>query len=69
MIVFNIVKEPYGWAVRRDEQMMMPAWCRAVAFEEAERMVAVLRRHGQPAQVREPERQSVAGKTPADCHD
>ncbi len=51
MIMFRIVKEPYGWAVRRDEQMMMPAACRSVAIEEAERMVAALRRHGQPAQL------------------
>lgn len=51
MIIFDIVKEPYGWAVRRDDQMMMPAWCKAVAVEEAERMVAALRRHGQPARL------------------
>lgn len=51
MIVFDIVKEPYGWAVRRDAQMMMPASSRAVAVQEAERMVALLHRDGQPAQL------------------
>ena len=51
MITFDVVKEPYGWAVRRDG-MMMPAWCEAVAVAEAERMVAALRRHGQAAQLR-----------------
>lgn len=52
MITFEIVKEPYGWAVRRDSRMMMPAWCQAVAVEEAQRMVSVLRRHGQLAQLK-----------------
>ena len=51
MITFEIVKEPYGWAVRRDDCMMMPAWCEAVAVEEAQRMVSALRRHGQQAQL------------------
>ena len=52
MIIFSIVKEPYGWAVRRDAQMMMPACSRDLAVDEAERMVAVLRRDGQLAQLR-----------------
>jgi len=51
MIMFNIVKEPYGWAVRRDAQMMMPAYSRTAAIEEAERMVAALRGHGKTAQM------------------
>ena len=51
MIIFRVVKEPYGWAVRRDAQMMMPACSRATAVEEAERMVAALKRHGQFAQM------------------
>lgn len=51
MIMFSVVKEAYGWAVRRDAQMMMPACSRTAAVEEAERMVAALRRHGQPAQM------------------
>lgn len=51
MITFEVVKEPYGWAVRRDDCMMMPAWCRSMAMEEAQRMVNTLRSHGQPAQL------------------
>nr|WP_310524513.1 hypothetical protein [Polymorphobacter sp.] len=52
MIVFEIVKEPYGWAVRRDNCMMMPASCCASAIAAAEQMVTALSRHGQPAQLR-----------------
>lgn len=51
MIIFSVVKEPYGWAVRRDAQMMMPACDRIAAVDEAERMVSALHRHGQLAQV------------------
>lgn len=51
MIIFEIVKEPYGWAVRRDACMMMPASCRAAAIAAAEQMVHALSRHGQPATV------------------
>lgn len=51
MIVFHIVKELYGWAVRRDAQMMMPACSQAGAIAEAERMVAMLRRNGDPAEL------------------
>ena len=47
MIVFDIVKEPYGWAVRRDDCMMMPAASRADAIEAAERMVRTLGEQGQ----------------------
>jgi hypothetical protein len=51
MIIFEIVKEPYGWAVRRDECMMMPASCRAAAVAAAERMVRALSSHGHLAQL------------------
>ncbi len=51
MITFEVVKEPYGWAVRRDQSMMMPASCRADAVAAAERMVTALRRHGQSAKL------------------
>ena len=49
MIVFAIVKEPYGWAVRRDACMMMPAACRAAAVAAAERMVRALSNQGERA--------------------
>jgi hypothetical protein len=42
VIVFDIVKEPYGWAVRRGDCMMMPAASRADAIEAAERMIRTL---------------------------
>jgi hypothetical protein len=52
MIIFDIVKEPYGWAVRRDDCMMMPAACRDAAVAAAEQMVQALSRHGHAAQMR-----------------
>ena len=51
MITFEVVKEPYGWAVRRD-CMMMPARSEAAAIAEAQRMVSVLHGHGTAAQLR-----------------
>ena len=52
MIIFTIVQETYGWAVRRDAQMMMPACSRAMAVLEAKRMVAALCSNGDVAQLR-----------------
>ncbi len=52
LITFEVVKESYGWAIRRDRQMMTPMWCRALAVAEAERMAEALRRHGERAEVR-----------------
>ena len=52
MITFEVVKEPYGWAVRQADCMMMPACSRAVALEQAVRMVAALRGLGQAAELR-----------------
>ncbi|WP_411287179.1 hypothetical protein [Phenylobacterium sp.] len=52
VITFEVVKEPYGWSIRRDARMMTPVWCKALAVEQASRMVAVLRRHGAPAELR-----------------
>lgn len=51
MITFEVVKEPYGWAVRRDDCMMMPCGSKDAAEHEAKRMVSALRNHGQLAQV------------------
>ena len=51
MITFQVVKEPYGWAIRQGRQMMRPVWCRALAVEEARRMVDALRRHGALAEL------------------
>ncbi len=55
MLTFEIVKEPYGWAVRRDNCMMMPAGCKAVAVKEAQRMVTALIRSGQRAELKDAE--------------
>lgn len=55
MLTFEIVKEPYGWAVRRDSCMMMPAGSKAVALEEAQRMVTALIRSGQRAELKDAE--------------
>lgn len=52
MIIFDVVKEPYGWAVRCEDGMMTPVWCRAMAIEQAQRMVDTLIRHGQSAMLR-----------------
>jgi len=51
-ITFEVVKEAYGWAVRRDRQMMTPCWCKALAVDQAQRMVDALRRHGERAEMR-----------------
>ncbi|NJC08242.1 hypothetical protein [Polymorphobacter fuscus] len=51
MIVFEVVKDANGWAVRRDRTMMMPASCRDAAVAAAERMVNACARHGQIAQL------------------
>lgn len=51
VITFQVVKEPYGWAIRQGRQMMRPVWCKALAVEEARRMVEALRRHGELAEV------------------
>lgn len=48
MIVFHVVKESYGWAVRQDERMMMPAASLDAAIAAAERMVRALSEQGQP---------------------
>ncbi len=51
MITFEVVQESYGWAVRRDARMMMPAPSRAVAVAAALGMVRVLREHGELAEL------------------
>ncbi len=51
MITFEVVKEPYGWAVRRD-CMMMPARSESAAIAEAKRMVRALHGQGTAAQLR-----------------
>jgi hypothetical protein len=51
MIVFNVVKEHHGWAVRMGELMTTPFWSRDLAVLEANRLAASIRRHGERAEV------------------
>jgi hypothetical protein len=66
MIVFAVVKEPYGWAVRRDACMMMPAACRDAAVAAAERMVRALSNQGELAVL---QFETAAGKAALARHD
>jgi hypothetical protein len=47
VIVFHVVKESYGWAVRRDDCMMMPAASLDAAIAAAKRMVRTLSEQGE----------------------
>jgi hypothetical protein len=51
MIIFNVVKEEYGWAVRMGEGMTTPFRSRAVAIREAGNLAQAIHRHGELAQV------------------
>lgn len=51
MIIFNVVKEQHGWAIRMDERMMTPFWSRHLAIREANCLAAAIRCHGECAEV------------------
>ena len=51
MIVFNVVKEQHGWAVRMADHMSTPFWSRDVAILEANALAQGIRSHGQCAEV------------------
>lgn len=51
MIVFNVVKEPCGWAIRMGERMTTPFWSREVAISEAHVLADAIRCHGECAEV------------------
>ena len=51
MVMFKVVKERHGWAVRTGQQMSTPFWSRGLAIREADSMAASIRRHGVQAQV------------------
>lgn len=51
MIIFNVVKEQHGWAIRIDERMMTPFWSRDLAIREANRLACAIRCHGECAEV------------------
>lgn len=51
MIIFNVVKETHGWAVRMGERMTTPFWSRELAIQEAHVLADAIRRHGEGAEV------------------
>ena len=51
MIVFNVVKEQFGWAVRMGDRMTTPFRSRELAIREANTLADSIRGHGQSAQV------------------
>ena len=51
MIVFNVVKEPHGWAIRMGEGMMTPFRSMDLAICEANCLADAIRSHGACAEV------------------
>lgn len=51
MIVFVVVKEQHGWAVRMGERMKTLFWSRDSAIREANCLAAAIRCHGEGAEV------------------
>ena len=46
MLTFNVVKEPYGWAIRMGERMSTPYRSRLSAIRDAQGMAEAIRRQG-----------------------
>ena len=51
MIIFNVVKEQHGWAIRTDERMITPFWSRDLAIREANCLAEAIRRNGECTEV------------------
>jgi hypothetical protein len=51
MIVFNVVKEQYGWAVRTGDCMTTPFRSKELAVQEANCLADGIRCHGESAEV------------------
>ena len=51
MIIFDVVKEQHGWAVRTGERMKTLFWSRDSAIREANCLAAAIRCHGECAEV------------------
>lgn len=51
MIIFKVVKERHGWAVRMGQRMTTPFWSKDLAVLEANRLAASIRRHGERTEV------------------
>jgi len=51
MIIFSVVKEHHGWAVKMGQRMTTPFWSKDLAVLEANRLAASIRRHGERTEV------------------
>jgi hypothetical protein len=51
VICFRVVKEPYGWSVRRGEGMMTPFRSRILAVKHANGIAKALQQRGERAEV------------------
>ena len=51
MFIFNVVKEPNGWAVSMGDSMKTPFRSRSLAIQEAHSLADAIRGHGQLARV------------------
>ncbi len=46
MLTFNVVKEPYGWAIRMGDRMSTPYRSRLSAIRDAHGLAEAIRRQG-----------------------
>ncbi len=46
MLTFNVVKEPYGWAIRMGDRMSTPYRSRLSAIRDAHGLADAIRRQG-----------------------
>jgi hypothetical protein len=51
VITYNVVKEPYGWAIRMGDHMTTPFWSRDVAIRQANCLADAIRCHGEYVEV------------------
>ena len=51
MIIFSVVRETHGWAVRMGQRMTTPFWSRDLAIQEAHGLADAIRSHGQSTRV------------------
>ena len=51
MITFNVVKEPFGWAVKMGKSMTTPFRSRELAIQEANCLANAIRGHGEQIEV------------------
>lgn len=51
MITFNVVKEPFGWAVKMGQSMTTPFRSRDLAIQEANCLANAIRSHGEQIEV------------------